>query len=181
MGARAALLHALENKLRPWNALILISGSAGIQNAEKRRLRILSDEKLCKQIKDQGLRRFLDYWQKLSNITTLKNIDPLIRENVMSNRLQNDANGLVNSLQYFGQGCFPSLWPRLKELECPTLLITGSKDEKYSVIAHKLNDEISNSQLSVINSSGHMPHLEKPRETALAINHFLNNTSFLQS
>lgn len=65
---------------------------------------------------------------------------------------------------------------RLAEIEKPTLIICGIEDKmtlpKYSKALHK---QIPNSELALIEGAGHMVMLEKPREVAKVIEHFVEN------
>ena len=65
---------------------------------------------------------------------------------------------------------------RLVEIEKPTLIICGTEDKmtppKYSKTLH---EQIPNSELALIEGAGHMVMLEKPREVAEAIEHFVEN------
>ena len=65
---------------------------------------------------------------------------------------------------------------QLTEIEKPTLIICGTEDKmtlpKYSKVLH---EQIPNSELALIEGAGHMVMLEKPREVAEAIEHFVEN------
>lgn len=62
------------------------------------------------------------------------------------------------------------LRPRLSEIRCPTLIIQGKQDTLVPMrVAEILDSEITNSKLAVIDQAGHMPMIEKPKETAQAV------------
>ncbi len=163
MGARAALLHAIRNP-NVWDALILISPNPGIEDKSERALRHEADSILAERIEHEGVEAFLDYWQNTPLIRSQQNAQATTREAMYVNRRQHKAGGLTNSLRQFGQGSFPNLWPDLKKLHLPTLLITGDADEKYTAIAQRMNCQLPKAIHQRINNSGHAPHLEKTEE-----------------
>ncbi len=66
------------------------------------------------------------------------------------------------------------LLPRLVEIHCPTLIIQGKEDTLVPMeVSERFRDHIEDSQLSVIDEAGHMPMIEKPKETAEVIVDFL--------
>lgn len=63
---------------------------------------------------------------------------------------------------------------RYAELKMPCLIIWGDKDKVISSeIGNKLNKELSNSQLHVINNCGHAPQEECPENVIKIISRFL--------
>jgi proline-specific peptidase len=66
------------------------------------------------------------------------------------------------------------LLDELSQIKCPTLVMHGKQDELISItVAETFHKEICNSQLSIIDQAGHMPMIEKPKETAQIANDFL--------
>lgn len=65
------------------------------------------------------------------------------------------------------------LRPRLKDIQCPTLIIQGKQDTLVPMrVAEIFHKEIPNSQLAVIEASGHMPMIEQPQASAKAVKDF---------
>ena len=176
MGARAALLHAVTYP-EYWDALILVSGTAGIESDTERTKRKQQDDTLAERILRDGVDAFLRYWQQTPLIRSQQRIRPNWREQMQTNRRQHTAEGLAASLREFGQGSYPNLWPELDKLQCPVLLITGELDNKYCAIAKRMADYLPNAQWERVPDCGHMPHLEAPEQTALLIAKF-KNTAF---
>lgn len=173
MGARAALLFAIEHPEINWDAIILISGSPGIKSAEAKEKRHQSDLQLSQSIENQGLKIFFEYWDHLPIISTRKNTPPAMLERLHSYRRKHSSDGLARSLREFGQGAYPDLRSKLHELRMPTLWITGEYDSKYTAIARNAVTHTSNAENTIITNCGHMPHQEQSATTALAINRFL--------
>ncbi|TVP76216.1 MAG: alpha/beta fold hydrolase [Puniceicoccaceae bacterium] len=174
MGARAALLHAIEHP-EAWDALILVSGNPGIQTAEDRAARVVTDEELAQSLQRMGVPAFLEFWQETPLIRSQKNILSAWRERMLEARQQHTVDGLVRSLRQFGQGSYPNLWPSLKELKIPICLITGARDEKYTEIAQRMRPLLPNlqSRAASIEAASHMPHLEQAKATAAVVTEFL--------
>lgn len=62
------------------------------------------------------------------------------------------------------------LLPRLKEIQCPTLVIQGKEDTLVPLrVSERFNKEIKGSKLVIIPEAGHMPMIEKPIETSKAV------------
>ncbi|MDE1822158.1 MAG: alpha/beta hydrolase [Euryarchaeota archaeon] len=68
-----------------------------------------------------------------------------------------------------------SLAQNLEKIRCPTLLIWGRQDVQFNVsIGEAAVKRIPGAKLSVLENCGHMPQIEKPKETAEAILSFLD-------
>jgi 2-succinyl-6-hydroxy-2,4-cyclohexadiene-1-carboxylate synthase len=173
MGARAALLHALAHPAH-WKAVILISGNPGIEDAAERYRRVVSDHALAEKILNDGVSDFLDAWQQTPMIRSQQNIRVDWRTDMLANRLQQTAAGLAQSVQQFGLASCPNLWPTLAQLSCPTLIISGELDTKYSLIAQRMAQTLAQAKWVSIPRVGHMPHLEAPEATASAVRNFLS-------
>jgi pimeloyl-ACP methyl ester carboxylesterase len=61
------------------------------------------------------------------------------------------------------------LWTRLGELQTPTTLIVGERDEKFRTTAERMLERLPNAQLTIIPDTGHAPQLEAPERVAAAI------------
>ena len=173
MGSRAALLHAITHP-DYWDALILVSATAGLESEASRRLRAMHDQTLAKRLLSAGVTDFLSYWQQTPLIQSQQNIRPDWLEHMQSSRCQHTAEGLAASLQQFGQAQYPNIWAELGKLDCPVLLITGEQDDKYCALAKRMKTLLPSAQWKSIPGAGHMPHLEAPEQTAVVIKRFRN-------
>jgi len=174
MGARAALLHAIENP-QSWDGLILVSPNPGIEGGYDRQARRQADNALAASIRRNGVFAFLEFWQQTPMIRSQQNIRPERRKQMDANRMQHEAIGLAQSLELFGQGSCPNLWPQLTKLTMPILLITGEQDTKYTEIAERMTKSLPQAQHQVIAEAGHCPHLEKPEATLAIIEPFIRS------
>ncbi|CAK9066194.1 Lipase 1 [Durusdinium trenchii] len=81
------------------------------------------------------------------------------------------------SLDYLNSGGY-TLSPLVSQVAAPTLMIWGENDEILDVQEQvpRFQEELRCPvQLQWIKDSGHVPHLEKPAETAKAIQVFLDS------
>ncbi|MCR9285684.1 MAG: alpha/beta hydrolase [Rhodobacteraceae bacterium] len=65
--------------------------------------------------------------------------------------------------------------PRLGEIACPTLVLVGDGDRLTPVeISQEIHDHIPQSELAVIQGSGHLSPLEAPEKVTATLRDFLN-------
>ena len=170
MGARLCLTAALAHPQQV-KRLVLISGTAGIENKDERLARVISDEELAMRIEQNGVTNFIDLWLALpifSGLTTLNNQREI--------RLCNTATALASSLRLCGAGKQQPTWSRLKELTMPVLIVAGENDKKFVELAQRITTAIGdNANLQIIKKSGHTPHLEQPQRFLDVVNEFLAN------
>lgn len=164
MGARLALHVALAHP-DAVDALVLVGGTAGIDDAAERVGRRHRDEQLADRIEQIGVHAFLDEWLALDLFATLP-ADPGRR----ARRATNTAAGLASSLRRWGTGTMdPPLWDRLGAIGVPTLVLAGSRDTKFTALGRRLADAIgTNARFDAVTDAGHAAHLERP-ETVAAI------------
>lgn len=163
MGGRVALSFAIHYPKRVLS-LTLESASPGIQSADERRARIKSDEALCDLIENEGLDKFIEHWENQPLFATQANLPEDMRSNLRQQRQRNTSRGLVNSLRGLGSGVMPPMWNKLDQVQCPTLLIVGELDEKFSSIALKMAAAMKHVKICIIEGAGHTVHLEKPEQ-----------------
>ena len=175
MGARFCLHLALA---RPDLVcrLVLLSGTAGIDDPGERSERSQADEVLAERLDpseggapDDTVAEFVDRW--ISN--------PLFGDvpgaaNGLDERKRNTAAGLASSLRLAGTGTQAPLWDRLGELSMPVLVVTGSRDSKFTVQGRRMVEAIgANARQVEITDTDHAPHLQRPHVVATVIRTFL--------
>ncbi|MBS2027936.1 MAG: 2-succinyl-6-hydroxy-2,4-cyclohexadiene-1-carboxylate synthase [Deltaproteobacteria bacterium] len=171
-GGRLALAFALAHPKRV-TRLILESASPGIESESERTVRRHDDETLAQFIEREGIEAFVARWEALPLFASERELPPEARAELRRSRLSQRAVGLANALRGLGTGTQPSFWPRLHELGCPTLLITGARDEKFHAIAQGMSQQLPNSRHISIADAGHAPHRERPAACVAAVAEFL--------
>jgi 2-succinyl-6-hydroxy-2,4-cyclohexadiene-1-carboxylate synthase len=157
MGGRFALHLALR---RPDLAtrLVLISTSAGIDDAAERAERLVADEALARKIEREGVEAFVGWWLRRPMWATLPEEAAGIGQ-----RLSNSAAGLASSLRLAGAGRIdPPLWGRLGELAMPVLILAGELDSAYAGRAARFGAAIRRATVAIVPGAGHACHLERP-------------------
>lgn len=158
MGARLALALALAHPL--WvHALVLESGTPGLENAPARLQRSAADVQLAQSICANGMAWFIQQWENNPTLAGLRNLAPPQRAHLRDVREGNSAEGLAAALEVMGQGQQPNLWPRLADVHLPVLLVTGVNDDTYTRIARCAAQRLRHVQHEVL-PCGHAPHLE---------------------
>ena len=160
MGGRLALFTALNYPARI-TTLVLESASPGLASPAERTARVRDDETLAARIEREGIAWFAAYWEALPLFATQSEA---VRAALRTIRLANQPHGLANSLRGMGSGAQPSLWERLSELVCPTLLIAGALDTKFATIAERMAVAIPSARVCIVPDAGHTVHQEQPLE-----------------
>jgi 2-succinyl-6-hydroxy-2,4-cyclohexadiene-1-carboxylate synthase len=171
MGGRTAL-HAALARPDAVERLVLIGATAGINDPDERAARRDADDRLAEHIEAIGVPAFIDEWLTNPLFAGLTD-DTALR----ADRLRNSASGLAASLRSTGTGTQTALWDRLGEISCPTLVLVGEHDAKFSELGQRLVDGIDASALVVVPGAGHSVHLEQPEATVAAIADWLGTTS----
>ncbi len=165
MGARFCLHLALA---RPdlVESLVLISVTAGIEDADERRERRRSDEALARQLDPEPgsgsaavpVEVFLRRWMENPMFAGVGPVEGGLEE-----RLTNTGPGLASSLRLAGTGTQQPLWADLSRLEMPVLVITGELDPKFTALGGRLTRAIGpNANHRIVRGAGHAPHLQYP-------------------
>ncbi len=165
-GARVALHIALRHPHRI-SRLIVLGASRGIHDRSERELRRERDEALAQRILEIGTHDFLDEWLAQSMFASLP-ADDLERA-----ARSTDALGLSNSLRSSGTGTQEWLGGQLSRINVPTLALAGERDEKFTIEAHAIAEEVPNGTFHALANAGHAAHLEQPVSAALAVQSFL--------
>lgn len=175
MGARIALLYALQYG-QELEALVLESGSPGIQDNRERLERKEKDFCLGQAIEKHGLVWFEETWKNLPVFETQASLPQKVQREIQKRRLQNTAYALAHTFAGSGQGTMPYVGNQLDRIQCPSLYIAGALDTKYSTIAKRVFGQANSFTSYIIDGAGHNVHLEKPKEFQEVVSHFLENT-----
>lgn len=172
MGGRLALQWALQHPGRLW-AVILESATPGIADPQERRNRKRQDDALALRLEQQGLSRFVDFWESQSLFSSHQRVSPSRRESLRQERLGQSAWGLAQSLRGAGTGRQSSGWDELDGLKIPVLAVAGLLDPKYTMIARVMCNRLPQAELALIDQSGHTPHWEQPAVFLDVVQRFL--------
>jgi len=179
MGGRVALHLAIQRPER-FSSLILESASPGIADPQARLERRKQDEELAGKLvrlyqHEAGFYDFLDAWYRQPLFDTWSE-SPALMQRVIARRLHNDPRALAAALLGLGVGAQPSLWTRLSAMELPVLLITGTKDSKFTAIAEAMTDVLPCARHERFQACSHCVHEETPEQFASVVERFLHET-----
>ena len=168
MGARFCLHLALARP-QAVESLVLISGTAGIDDPDERWARRRSDEALADQldpVRSGGVpvpvEVFLRRW---TDSPLFAGVDSEAAG--LDERKRNTGAGLASSLRLAGTGTQLPLWGQLGRLDMPVLIVTGEEDEKFTLLGQRLAESIgANATVVAVPAAGHSPHLQRPEVVA---------------
>jgi 2-succinyl-6-hydroxy-2,4-cyclohexadiene-1-carboxylate synthase len=171
-GARLALLLATRTSSIT-GPLVVVSGTAGIEDLADRKARKAWDRSTAETIIEIGIERFIDEWTA-SGITSTEGLPPALRASDREQRLANTAEGLASALTGYGTGVMPSVWHLLDTISVPTLLLTGSQDSTYTDFGARMAASIGENALHMtIEGAGHDPFLTAEAATVRHLRDFL--------
>ena len=157
LGARFCLHVALRHP-ELVRGLVLLGGTAGIEDAGERADRRAQDARTAQRITDEGLDAFLEAWLAQPIFAALPPERSFRQE-----RLENTVEGLMTSLQHAGTGSQEPSWHELSRLRMPVLVLAGADDAKFAALAARMATSIgANADLGLVPRSGHAAHLEQP-------------------
>lgn len=172
MGGRVALYFSVHHPDRVCR-LALESASPGLRTEEERAERRQVDEQRADCIEDD-LSAFLEEWYRQPLFSSLARHD--LVEEMVTRRRKNDSGELARVLRGVGPGNQPSLWERLDDLQMPTLVLTGSLDQKYRRVTKDTADRLPDSHRVVVPNAGHNVHAERPQAFLAHLVQFLETT-----
>lgn len=166
LGARVALHAALRHPDRV-RRLVLVGGTAGIEDPVARAARRARDDALADDLERSGdLEGFLRRWLAAPMFARL-------RAPALAERLRNTPAGLGSSLRLAGTGTQQPLWDTLPGLDVPVLVVAGAADVRFAAIGARMARALPHAACSLVPGAGHAAHLEQPVLAAAIVGRFL--------
>jgi len=165
LGARVALHVALAAPSRV-SRLVLVSGTAGIEDPEERAARRRADETLAAQMETMTSASFAARW---AAVPLFANEPPAVAAAAREDRLRNDPAALATALRGLGAGVMAPVWDRLGELAMPASVVVGELDREYVEIGSRLAAALPAARLVVVPGVGHGVAREAPEAVAQVI------------
>jgi 2-succinyl-6-hydroxy-2,4-cyclohexadiene-1-carboxylate synthase len=183
MGARFCLHLALALPAAV-DGLVLISGTAGIDDRSERLDRQRADAAMASELDPLDDRvdalpveAFLGRWM---SAPMFAGVGP--EADGLDERRRNTGPGLASSLRRAGTGTQLPLWDKVGRLTMPVLVVTGALDEKFTALGRRLVGEIgANATHVVVPDSGHAPHLQSPDSVAELVRRFVGSAAVARS
>ena len=172
MGGRLALMYATMFPERV-SRLILESASPGLADPVERRQRQESDEQLASEIESKGITAFVAKWEAhpLFQYQRVLPESKLVRMRAI--RMAQTAHGLAMSLRGMGTGAQEPLHDRLAQVDVPTLILVGEKDDKFRAIGAQMAKAMPLAAYRVVPGAGHTTFWEQPEACLRIVRPFL--------
>ena len=132
MGGRH-LVHLATHHRERVDGLVLVSTTAGIDDAAARAERLRSDAARADEVEQLGIERFIAQWTAMPLFATMPADDHDLAE-----RHRNTASGLAASLRSAGTGAQKPLWDLLHLADVPAVVLTGDLDTKFTLLGERL-------------------------------------------
>lgn len=168
-GARVALDFAL-NHPELVAGLVIESGTAGIEDENERHARHVADTGLADWIQHHSPEDFAARWED-QPVFASQHPEAIAMQRAI--RASHDSMALASALRGLGQASFEPVWDRLHEITAPTLLLTGSRDKRYTELASRMSGALPNAHHVVVVGAGHSVHLECPEDSVDEVERFL--------
>ena len=165
MGGRLALHAALAMPERI-ERLVLVSASAGIEDAGERERRREADEALAREIEGHDIDWFVERWRA---VPLFAGDPPSVVDEVARDERRCTPAALAACLRAFGPGSMAPVWDRVAELAMPVTVLAGERDEQYVAAGQRLAAAIPGAELRVVPGAGHRLALEAPDAIAAAV------------
>jgi 2-succinyl-6-hydroxy-2,4-cyclohexadiene-1-carboxylate synthase len=172
LGARVALHVALHTDLA-LGRLVLIGGTAGLEEERARARRRAADEALADELEASGdVAGFVDRWLAAPMFRRLA----ARNEAGSEERRRNSAPGLASSLRLCGAGTQAPLWDALPGLAPPLLALAGADDTRFAAHALRMASLAPHGVATLVPAGGHALHLAQPDQAARVVRHWLGAT-----
>lgn len=162
LGGRIALQLALTAPERV-ERLLLISTTAGIEDADQRNARLAADLALADEIESEPIEQFADIWLGAPLFCDDR---PEVNAAARAEIVKNTPADLACALRGLSVGAMDPLWDRLSAITAPTTVVAGEQDRRYVELAERLSGAISGSELMIIPGAGHALPRNAPGELA---------------
>jgi 2-succinyl-6-hydroxy-2,4-cyclohexadiene-1-carboxylate synthase len=164
LGGRVALHVALACPERV-RRLVLVSCSAGIEDALERAARRQADGELALALERAPFDEFIERWRAQP---LFAHEPPAVGELARADQRRNRPDALAAVLRGIGTGEMQPLWDRLGELSMPVTILVGERDAKYVSIGQRMVDRLADAEMRVV-PGGHGLPLENPAAVAQAL------------
>jgi len=156
MGGRLSL-HALLEDPKMWKRAVIVSAHPGLKEESERVERRLKDAEWSALALKGEWSDFLKKWESQGG---LAGAGEMLDRRVLKSRRASVARSFVD----WSLGAQEDLSPRLKEIECPVLWVTGELDQKFTALGKAAVLQLPNAEHQIVSKSGHRVPWECPEK-----------------
>jgi 2-succinyl-6-hydroxy-2,4-cyclohexadiene-1-carboxylate synthase len=164
MGGRIALHVALAAPARV-RRLVLVSCTAGIEDAAERAQRRRSDHRLADDLQSAPFEEFIERWRTQP---LFAGEPPAVGALARADQRRNRPDALAAVLRGIGSGEMEPLWSRLCELRMPVTVLVGERDAKFQALGRRMVQLLADGELRSAPGAHGLP-LESPAAVARAL------------
>lgn len=164
LGGRLAL-HALLSRPRSFAGAVIISAHPGLEHQAEQIVRTSADHEWS-ELAWNDWDTFLTKWQNqpvFEGSSALPDRD----------RLTKWQREIVDAFRGCSLAAQENLRPRLAEIRCPILWLSGKRDQKFTTLASEAAGT-TNSRHVVVRDAGHRVPMDQPKIVARTIAEFLD-------
>ena len=164
LGGRVAMHVALAAPERI-SRLVLVSCSAGLEDAGERAERRRADGLFAATLERGRLEEFIERWSRLPLFAgEPAHVGRLAR----AEQRRNQPEALAAALRALGTGEMSPLWCALARLRMPVTVVVGERDHKFRALGERMAAGLARGQLALVRG-GHRLPLENPLAVARAL------------
>lgn len=171
LGGRLCLAAAAMR--RPSIPLVLISASAGLEDAAQRDARAREDDARADAIRRDGLPAFVERWYGMPMFARLRAMPDFA--SVRDRRACGDGEFWARCVAGCSPGRSASAWAAIGGLLPGSAFAVGTEDDRYSFLADRVEREVPHVHVERIAGAGHALMIEAPERCAALIEHALRN------
>jgi 2-succinyl-6-hydroxy-2,4-cyclohexadiene-1-carboxylate synthase len=157
LGGRVALHAALSAPERV-SRLVLVSSSAGIEDAAERAERRRADRQLANELEEGPFEDFIDRWRTQP---LFADDPPEVGRFAREDQRRNRPEALAAVLRGIGTGEMEPLWNKLAQLTTPVSVVVGERDAKFRELGERMVRLAPDANLIVLEGGHNLP-LENP-------------------
>ncbi|MBK1832913.1 alpha/beta fold hydrolase [Roseibacillus ishigakijimensis] len=168
LGGRLAL-HALLARPSLWQKAVIVSAHPGLRAEPERFQRMVVDAEWAASVLTADWGQFLRNWDEqgvLQSDVVRPDPDPRLK-------LVNRRRAIARSFMEWSLGKQEDLRPRLAEISCPILWLTGERDGKFTRLAGEAAPLLSCGRHQAVADCGHRLPWERPEEFLRLVREFV--------
>jgi 2-succinyl-6-hydroxy-2,4-cyclohexadiene-1-carboxylate synthase len=173
MGARFAM-SILANDLFEIDKIMLLSGSAGMDDTVEKNDRYRADCHLADHISENGIEWFAKYWESLPLFESRRKCATINHQRLREIWLSQDPDQLSAGLRLMSVGKQDYLLDKIQSSSVKTLFMVGGLDRKYSKLLKQYAMGAVGIQYLILKNCGHDIPSECPNHFLALASNFLS-------